>query len=241
MRVVAVIPCRAGSKGIPHKNRMEFAGQPLFLWSVAAGLEDSRVRTVCISTDDDEILSWGKWASSKNDRIACVRRPAEMSRDSDGTEIGMFHACREVGVMKHEFVLLLQPTSPLRHANIVGKCLDASSGNGSSFSCYCPGHIAWVQSGGLAAPLYPISNRPRRQDLALHPRIMMEDGNVYSARYDQMSETKTRFGNNPVMIESELAHSVQIDGLDDAKTLRCLCADDSVKSWIEKVRLLLPK
>lgn len=241
MRGVAIIPCRAGSKGIPAKNRMEFQGLPLFMWSVCAALEDDRIRTVCITTDDEEIVAWCRWASAKDNRLTCVIRPPEMASDSSPTEPSLFHACAEIGVMKHEFVALLQPTSPIRHGSLLTRCIDDSESTGSSFSCFCPGHIAWLQSGESAVPLYSTRQRPRRQDLDGHPRVMMEDGNTYCSMYDQMCLTGTRFGTKPSIVESDFIHGVQIDTLADAKVLRHLCADEVVKAWMEKVQLLLPK
>ena len=211
------------------------------MWSVAAALEDDRIRTACITTDDEEILGWGKWASSKDGRIMCVRRPPEMASDDAPTEPGLFHAAQEAGVMRHEFVVLLQPTSPVRHRNLVSRCIDGMEKTGSSFSCFCPGHIAWLQTGGLSVPLYNPNKRPRRQELSGHPRVMIEDGNAYCSIYDQMSMTNTRFGSSPSPIESEFIHGVQIDTLEEAHILRHLCADEVVKSWMEKVQLLLPK
>lgn len=241
MRGVAIIPCRAGSKGIPRKNRMEFNGLPLFMWSVAAALEDERVRTACITTDDAEIISWGQWASEKEGRIVCINRPSEMAADDSPTEPCMFHACRDIGVMNHEFVLLLQPTSPVRHGGLVSRCIDRAGVIGSSFSCFCPGHIAWLQTGTMSVPLYNPIKRPRRQELEGYPKVMIEDGSVYCSLYDQMVMTGTRFGSSPSPMESDFIHGVQIDTLEDAKTLRHLCADEAVKLWMEKVQLLLPR
>ena len=220
---------------------MEFHGLPLFMWSVAAALEDDRIRTACITTNDEEILSWAKWASGKDGRIMCVHRPPEMAVDDAPTEPCLFHAAQEAGVMKHEFVLLLQPTSPVRHRNLVSRCIDVVVETGSSFSCFCPGHIAWLQTGSLSVPLYNPDKRLRRQELSGHPRVMIEDGSVYCSMYDQMGATKTRFGFRPSPIESEFIHGVQIDTLEEAKILRHLCADEVVNLWMEKVQLLLPK
>ena len=241
MRGVAIVPCRAGSKGIPSKNRMEFHGMPLFMWSVAAAIEDDRIRSVCITTDDEEIIGWCNWASTRDKKIACVVRPAEMAADDSPTEPGLFHACNELGVMKHEFVVLLQPTSPIRHNGLLSRCIGEAERTGSSFSCSLPGHIAWLKTGGNAVPLYNPRRRPRRQDLEGHPQVVMEDGSVYCSIYDQMCISGTRFGERPVSVDSEFIHGVQIDTLEEAKILRHLCADEAVKSWMEKVQLLLPK
>ena len=53
--ILALIPARGGSKGIPRKNIRNFAGHPLIAWSIAAGLQANSVSRVIVSTDDEEI------------------------------------------------------------------------------------------------------------------------------------------------------------------------------------------
>ena len=55
--ILALIPARGGSKGIPRKNIRSFAGSPLIAWSIAAAKYSDRVRRIIVSTEDDEIAS----------------------------------------------------------------------------------------------------------------------------------------------------------------------------------------
>ena len=55
--ILALIPARGGSKGIPRKNIRNFAGYPLVVWSIAAGLQAKSVSRVMVSTDDEEIAA----------------------------------------------------------------------------------------------------------------------------------------------------------------------------------------
>ena len=69
--ILALIPARGGSKGIPRKNIRDFAGYPLIAWSIAAGLQSELVTRVIVSTDDEEIAPLP--ANSAQRRPSCVR------------------------------------------------------------------------------------------------------------------------------------------------------------------------
>jgi len=241
MSAVAIIPCRAESKGIPGKNRAELNGSPLFLWSVAAALECEDVRTVCVTTDDEEIISWGKWAASRNSRITCLSRPKEMATDESPTEPCLFHACDHISVGNHEYVFLLQPTSPFRHGELISRCMTSAKNSGSSFTAISPGHIMWLHGVHASMPLYDPTQRPRRQYSLHSPVVAFEDGNIYCSLYSQMKTTKTRFGDSPNLILSSPIHSVQIDSTEDLDLVRDLSKCKQVNEWMQNVQALLPK
>jgi len=112
MSIVAVIPARAGSKGIPRKNLVRIAGRPLIAYAIEAARKATSVDRVIVSTDDNEIADVARelWAQVP------FLRPAELAND----------AAPMLGVMRHalawlesqgvavEALVLLQPTSPLR-------------------------------------------------------------------------------------------------------------------------------
>ena len=88
--VLAIIPARGGSKGIPHKNIRKFAGYPLIAYSIAAGLQAQTVTRVILSTDDPEIAAVGrKWGAD-----VPFMRPAEFAQDTT-TDLPVFeHALK---------------------------------------------------------------------------------------------------------------------------------------------------
>lgn len=75
--VLAVIPARGGSKGIPRKNIRHFAGYPLIAYSIAAGKNASTVTRVIVSTDDEEIAAVARDFGAETPFI----RPAEFAQD----------------------------------------------------------------------------------------------------------------------------------------------------------------
>lgn len=112
-RVLALVPARGGSKGLPRKNILPLGGHPLIAWSVAAGLQAETVSRVVCSTDDPEIAE----VAARYGAEVPFLRPAELALD-DTLDLPVFqHALdwldREQG-WRADVVVQLRPTSPLR-------------------------------------------------------------------------------------------------------------------------------
>jgi N-acylneuraminate cytidylyltransferase len=116
--VLAVIPARGGSKGIPRKNIRSFAGHPLIAYSIEAGLAASAVTRVIVSTDDEEIADVGRQYGAETPFL----RPAEFAQDQT-LDLPVFqHAL--AWLAEHEdyhpdVVVQLRPTSPIRPTTLV--------------------------------------------------------------------------------------------------------------------------
>lgn len=111
--VLALVPARGGSKGLPRKNIAPIGGHPLIAWSVAAGLQAETVGRVVCSTDDPEIAE----VAARYGAEVPFLRPAELAMD-DTLDLPVFqHALdwleREQG-WRADVVVQLRPTSPLR-------------------------------------------------------------------------------------------------------------------------------
>lgn len=111
--VLAVIPARGGSKSIPRKNIIDFAGHPLIAYSIAAGLSAEQVSRVIVSTDDEEIAE----VSRRYGAEVPFLRPAEYAEDAT-PDLPVFEHALE-WLSKHEdyrpdIVVQLRPTSPFR-------------------------------------------------------------------------------------------------------------------------------
>lgn len=109
MEVVALIPARGGSKGIPRKNLAPVGGRPLLAWTLDAAREAETVTRLVVSTDDDEI------EAAAGD-VEVLRRPSELARDDTPMLPVIRHA---LDAFPCDVVVLLQPTSPLRRAEHV--------------------------------------------------------------------------------------------------------------------------
>lgn len=99
--VLAVIPARSGSKRCPGKNFRDFRGKPLYLWSVMAAYQSELIDTVIVSKDAD--------------------RPPELCTDTATNEdVLRYHLMQH----PHDWVVLLQPTSPLRTVEDIDHCIE---------------------------------------------------------------------------------------------------------------------
>lgn len=120
--VLAIIPARGGSKGLPRKNVLPVAGKPLIAYSVEAAKRCKLVNRVIVSTDDEEIAAAARNAGAD----VPFMRPAELSHDLAPTEPVLQHALQyveEVDGQKVDIVLFLQPTDIFRRGGIVEKCI----------------------------------------------------------------------------------------------------------------------
>jgi len=116
--ILAIIPARGGSKGIPRKNIRLFAGYPLIAWSIAAAKQAESVTRVIVSTDDEEIAALAREYGAETPFL----RPAEFSQDKT-TDLPVFeHALKwleEVESYRPDVVVQLRPTSPIRPRGMV--------------------------------------------------------------------------------------------------------------------------
>ncbi len=122
LNVVAIIPARGGSKGIPHKNIKLFAGYPLIAYSIAAAKESEYVSRILVSTDDPEIAAVARdWGAETP-----FLRPAEISGDTT-LDLPVFqHAVRwlaENEGYRPDIVIQLRPTSPFRTPGLVDEAI----------------------------------------------------------------------------------------------------------------------
>jgi YrbI family 3-deoxy-D-manno-octulosonate 8-phosphate phosphatase len=119
--VLAIIPARGGSKGIPRKNIQPFSGFPLIAWSIAAALQAETVTRTIVSTDDEEIASVAREWGAETPFL----RPAEFAQDQT-TDLPVFeHALTWLADNENyhpEVVVQLRPTSPIRPR----ECVDAA-------------------------------------------------------------------------------------------------------------------
>ncbi len=119
--VLAVIPARGGSKGIPRKNLLEIAGKPLIAHSIALALGSTRICRTIVSTDDLEI---GRVAREHGAEVP-FRRPAEHATD-DATDLQVFrHALGWLAAEGYhpDLVVHLRPTQPVRSVEVVDRAI----------------------------------------------------------------------------------------------------------------------
>lgn len=121
-RILAIIPARGGSKGLPGKNIRELCGKPLIAWSIEHAQKSKYVDEIFISTDSQEIAD-----VAENYGAPCPElRPAELARDTAPSSEFIVYTLNK---MKNEnnpfdYFILLEPTSPLRDVEDVDKSIE---------------------------------------------------------------------------------------------------------------------
>ena len=185
MSLLALIPARGGSKGIPRKNIRELCGKPLIAWSIEAAQKASSVDQIVVSTDDEEIADI---ARSYGAEVPFLR-PAELARDDTPGIATVHHALEQFPAVKQ--ILLLQPTSPLRSAEDIDGIVNMfqKQQNPSEISiCESQKHPNWMFSYGEDGTLSPFMDTPiatRRQDL---PKVYVVNGALYLAKTEWLRQ-----------------------------------------------------
>jgi len=120
--VIAVIPARGGSKGLPNKNILDLEGKPIIAYTIEAALKSRYVDRVIVSTDSPEIAGVARQFGAE----VPFMRPAELATDTAHTPPVIEHAVSflEAEGFSPDFVLTLQPTSPLRKAGHIDQCVE---------------------------------------------------------------------------------------------------------------------
>lgn len=124
-KVLAVIPARGGSKGIPRKNIKSLNNKPLVQYSIEASLSSFVIDKTIVSTEDNEIASF----CSQFGDIVPFMRPVELADDLTDRNSVVEHALSQLPGF--DYVILLQPTSPLRTFNHIDEAFKQMIANGS--------------------------------------------------------------------------------------------------------------
>jgi CMP-N,N'-diacetyllegionaminic acid synthase len=164
--LLALIPARGGSKGIPRKNIKPLAGKPLIGWTIDAAKQVSCVDRIVVTTEDEEIAAVARAFGAE---VPFMRPPDLATDETPGIE-PVLHALKRLP--DYEWVLLLQPTSPLRtHRDIeaIWQLCQSSAAPSAVSITEASKHPYWMYAQDDQARLQPfISGRPditRRQDL----------------------------------------------------------------------------
>ena len=154
--MIAIVPIRSGSKGIPNKNIKLLAGKPL-VWWVLNTLENSNVDQIIVATDEEYMELISELEISK--KITYVR-DSKNSKDESSTEDVLIEIINNLQI--NDDIILAQATSPLTTSNDINNGIELYKNFDSIVSVVKQKRFIWNKNG--TATNYDINNRPRRQD-----------------------------------------------------------------------------
>ena len=119
--ILAIIPARAGSKGIPGKNLKELFGIPLLSWAIRVAKKSHLIDHIVVTTDGNDIAD-----CAMKENVSVIFRPKELADDKCPTIPVLQHALDEVhnnSSIRYNVVVLLEPTSPFRSSKVIDSCV----------------------------------------------------------------------------------------------------------------------
>lgn len=222
--ILALIPARGGSKGIPRKNIRNFAGYPLIAWSIAAAKQSRFVTRVIVSTDDEEIAAVAREYGAETPFL----RPAEFAQDNT-TDLPVFeHAIQWLEENEHyqpEIVIQLRPTSPIRPRDCVDHAIrilmehtDADCVRGVVPAGQNP-HKMW-RFAGEGQPLKPLLEvegiaEPYNAPRQILPPVFWQTGHIDAIRVSTILQKHSLTGDVIYPLVIDPRYTVDIDTLSD--------------------------
>lgn len=206
--VLGLIPARGGSKGIKRKNLIPLGEKPLIAWTIDSAKKSGYLDQLIVSSDDDEIIEVARHYGCD----APFRRSSQLSTDKTPSMDVVRDAL--IRCPGFDYVVLLQPTSPLRTAQDIDRALEccvSSRAPACVSVCSVSENPHWMYTMGADQSLVPFlaSAVPvRRQDL---PKMFSLNGAIYIAETDWAVRSKSFVGPNTVGFEMPVERSVDID------------------------------
>lgn len=208
METAALILARSGSKRVPGKNRRLLGGRPLITYTFDHACAVLPPSHIYVSTDDEEIMVW---ATEKN--LQLIQRPAHLATDHAKSIDAVRHALSLI-TPTPRYILLLQPTVPIREKSVIAEALEI-------IGCGCDSVISHIQvdffhpnrlkciEDGRVKPYY----ETEREDLSRDqlPPVYCRDGSIYLFRSGLPSDQDSLMGRDQRAVISSLDGFVNID------------------------------
>ena len=217
---LAIVPARGGSKGLPGKNIKELCGKPLVAWSIEAGLNSKYIDEVMVSTDDKKIAE----ISKQHGANVPFLRPSELASDTATTFDAVKHTIDYYkNELKKEFdyIVLLEPTSPLRENNDIDIMIEKIVDNQEEFDSISsigethehPSIMKQIVNKNYIVPFCKeLKVTTRRQD---NEKAYFPYGVAYIAKIKNFLEEETFYTKRNTFYEIKRYQCYEIDDLYD--------------------------
>jgi CMP-N,N'-diacetyllegionaminic acid synthase len=219
-KILAIIPARGGSKGLPRKNIVDLGGKPLIVWTIEASLSSNYITKTVVSSDSDEVLQ-----IAKEHGVDVLKRPNEFATDTASSESVIKHALESLNE-DFDYLVVLQPTSPLRTAKDIDSSFEkmmAEYATSLISVCNTDNKILKAFKENDSGYIEGISNNKypfeRRQNL---PKTYMSNGAIYIIKVSEFLELKSLYTDKTIAFLMDEVSSIDIDNqrdLQDAEGL----------------------
>lgn len=217
MNILAVIPARGGSKGVPRKNIKLLNGIPLIGYTIKAALSIFSKDNICVSTDSIEIK---QVAESFGIDVPFIR-PEKLSSDTATSQDVLLHALKYYKTLNREFdaIVLLQPTSPLRNTSQIKEAIELYSEDVDMIVSVCetksnPYYVLFEENRDGYLIRSKQGKFTRRQDC---PKVWEINGAIYVINVKKMQKMLISEFQNLIKYEMNERSSIDIDSHLDFK------------------------
>lgn len=229
MKVLAIIPARGGSKGVPGKNIYPILGKPLIAYTLEAAIGSKLLNKIIVSSDDLKV----KQIAGLYPEVLFHKRPSEIAGDTSPISDTIKDVLRIFDLFnEYDAVMLLQPTSPIRNSNQIDEAIKLfeSHKQANSLISVCamddvhPARMYWKNIVNLK-PVLAEFEQTRRQDI---PKAYYRNGSIYITRITALCK------DNTVMIKPSIAYEMptsQLLNIDEPRDI--LIAEVLIKAWKE--------
>jgi len=216
MSCIAIIPARAGSKGLPGKNTALIEGKSLVQLAIESALSIPEITRVVVTSDD---VSVQKIALDLGAEV--VVRPAELAQDNSPIESAILHALADLKLAptSTDVLTVIQPTSPLRNKQLLATSISKFIKNGSQGSVFGVVEVEHhpakmlVVNGEFVVPFTKVEDlsAPRQQ----LDRVVRQSGSIYITNLQQFLSLGTLFINPVGWVAVSGAEAIDIDTAQD--------------------------
>lgn len=214
--MLAIIPARGGSKGLPGKNIKDFCGKPLISYAISEAKKSKYIKRVIVSTDDVDIA---KVALEYGAEVPFMR-PEALAKDASAALDTYFYTIEEIrkieGIFYQDFIILL-PTAPLRNYHHIDEAIDMyyeRKADSIISVCTSDHPIEWtriVDEKGVLKPFFEGGNK-NRQD---YKDTFYPNGQIYIFNYNALKKSKEYYMEKTYPYITDKKYYADIDDIDD--------------------------
>lgn len=216
-KILALIPARSGSKRLKNKNTLDICGKPLIAWSIEAATGSRYIDEIVVSSDGSEILELANKFGAKT-----ILRPSTLASDTSTTVDVVKHIIEHYKKDGYEYILVLQPTSPLRESIDIDNAIELlkeKKADAIVSVCKTPHSPLWMNTIPLDLSMNDfIKNEVKNKRSQELDTYYMLNGAIYLFEIDRFMQEETLFFKDNIFAYiMDTDKSIDIDTLTDFK------------------------